>query len=212
MAICNFDLKHNRLVQFAALRTARAVHVRVVGVDEAAFRAAENRGPPSAPARNGGGASPNKSTDRSSAPSSKRHINHNERGCGHLRRCGGRLVAVSGTVCQLKIISPNSQPRRRRKPQAAGEFERALVGSVILAGGFQTVFRRQQNGGNDIARRVHQHLHDARRNHVVVGQRRQIDFVEQSPSARVRLRFAAWNFARARVQLAATARLIPASV
>ena len=38
----NCDLKHNRLVQFAALGAARAVHVRVVGIDVAALLAAEN--------------------------------------------------------------------------------------------------------------------------------------------------------------------------
>ena len=36
-------LKHNRLVQLATLRTAGAVHVGVVGVNEAAFGAADSR-------------------------------------------------------------------------------------------------------------------------------------------------------------------------
>ena len=65
--------------------------------------------------------------------------------------------------------------------QAVGEFERALIGGVIMAGGFHAVFRRQQNGGNNIARSVHKHLHSARRNHVIVLQGWQIDFVEQLP-------------------------------
>lgn len=37
-----FLLKHNRLVQFAALRAARAVHVRVVRINVAALLAAED--------------------------------------------------------------------------------------------------------------------------------------------------------------------------
>jgi hypothetical protein len=36
------QLERHWLVQFAALEAAGAVHVRIVGIDEAAFRAAEH--------------------------------------------------------------------------------------------------------------------------------------------------------------------------
>src|ERR1035441_2121716 len=97
----NRFLKHNRLVQLSALRTARAVHVRVVGIDGAAFLAAENpvlgvRWPEAAAAHFGINPPTAQRAER------QRHVNLDEVVNAH-----GAFVSANGTVCQLKISSPN---------------------------------------------------------------------------------------------------------
>ena len=86
----NFPLKRHRLVHLAALQAAGTVHVPVVGVDEAAFRAAEHavfrvRRPEPASAHLG------MNPQAAERAEQARHINHDEPGGGHVTAM--RLVA-----------------------------------------------------------------------------------------------------------------------
>src|ERR1035441_5129071 len=94
-------LKLNRLVELAALGAAGAVHVGVVGIDQAAFAAPEH-----AVFRVRRAETPppefRKNPHRAQRAQRQRHINHQQ-----IRDVHGALVAVTGTVCQVKIISPN---------------------------------------------------------------------------------------------------------
>jgi hypothetical protein len=76
------QLERHWLVQFAALQAAGTVHVRVVGIDEAAFRAAEHvvfRMSRAEPAAAHFGINPEDAKRAEQA----RHINHNKPGGGH---------------------------------------------------------------------------------------------------------------------------------
>jgi hypothetical protein len=77
------ELKRHRLVQFAALQAAGTVHVRIVGIDEAAFRAAEHavfRVRRAKPATAHFGINPQATKRNQQA----RHINHDKPGGGHI--------------------------------------------------------------------------------------------------------------------------------
>jgi hypothetical protein len=74
--------KRHRLIELAALQTAGTVHVRVVSVDEAAFRAPENavfRMRRAEPAAAHFGINPQDAERAQQA----RHINEDEPGGGH---------------------------------------------------------------------------------------------------------------------------------
>jgi len=96
--------KFNRLVQSAALRTARTVHICVIGVNITAIFAAEDpvlgvRRPETSPADLGKNPKPKQRAER------QRHININHCLNAH-GVVAGALVAGNGIVCQLKMISP----------------------------------------------------------------------------------------------------------
>lgn len=89
-------LKHNRFVQFAALDAARAVHVRVIGIDVTASLAAKN---PVLRVRRAEAAAAHFGIDPHNAQRAEQqgHINHNQRGNAHvtvMRRARSSRVAA----------------------------------------------------------------------------------------------------------------------